>query len=53
MRVCVCMRVRMIVRTPRAAQVEHAPTEHKTTGKAEKPAYIGIIAGNEKSIKKV
>ena len=29
------------------------PTEHKTTGKAEKPAYIGINAGNEKKSKKV
>ena len=29
------------------------PTEHKTTGKAEKPAYVGIIAGNEKKYKKV
>ena len=29
------------------------PTEHKTTSKAGKPAYICMIAGNEKSIKKV
>ena len=29
------------------------PTEHKTTGKAEKPAYIVIIAGNEKNEKKL
>lgn len=48
------MRVCMIVRTPPA----HTPPEHTTgkredSGKAEKPAYIGNIAGNEKSIKKV
>ena len=28
------------------------PTEHKTTGKAEKPAYIGKFAGNEKKVQK-
>ena len=32
---------------------EHrTPTEHKTTGKAEKPAYIGKFADNEKKVKK-
>ena len=28
------------------------PTEHKTTGKAEKPAYICMFAGNEKKVQK-
>ena len=51
-------RVSMIVRTPRAARVEHTPTEHTTTGKerttdkAEKPAYICMISGNKKKVQK-
>ena len=28
------------------------PTEHKTTGKAEKPEYICMIALNEKKVQK-
>ena len=54
----VCMRVRMIVRTPRAARVEHTPTEHTTTekdrnaGNTGKPEYICMIADNEKKYKK-
>ena len=45
MYVYACMYVCMI-------EEHRTPTEHKTTGKAEKPAYIGKFADNEKKYKK-
>ena len=64
MRACVYMRVYMRIHmiagnSHRNTGPPNTPPEHTTTGKerntgkAEKPAYIGIIAGNEKKYKKV
>ena len=60
----VCMCARMYARAYECGQIAirthdkdrhttSTPTEHKTTGKAGKPAYICMIAGNEKKYKKV
>ena len=60
-RACMCTRV--CVYACMIEEIEHTtktgiPTEHRTTGKgrntgkAEKPEYICMIAGNEKKYKK-
>ena len=58
----VYMRARMIVWTPQDTRPAHDRNTHRrntttgkgrNTGKAEKPAYICMIADNEKKYKKV
>ena len=56
-RALVCVRVRMIVRTPQDTRPRPAHTNgtQDTSGKERntgKPAYIGIFADNEKKYKK-
>ena len=47
----VCMRVRMIVRTPPDTRPGPGPGPgHQRKREEGKPAYIGIIAGDEKKV---
>ena len=59
-RICACVRVRMIVRTPPDQDQDQdtghdrntRPEKRGTTNNAKKPAYICMIADNEKKYKK-